>query len=93
MRSARDEIGAETSLSQWQEVMDSYSAQKAAALCSTFVANGTWYVPTLSVFSALVFRTADAPPDEARRRYLAPLVLEIFDDQYKGYGRLRAVRL
>ena len=85
-RAAQDGTGKETKLSHWQEYMDSYSAEKAADLYATFVDNGTWYVPTLSIFSAAIFRTADTPPDEAKRKYLAPLILDIFADQYKSTG-------
>ena len=85
IRAAQDGVGKETKLSHWQELMDSYSAEKAAVLYATFVDNGTWYVPTLSIFS-VIFRTADTPTDEAKRKYLAPLILDIFADQLKSTG-------
>lgn len=86
MRTAQDGVGKGIKLSHWQELMDSYSAEKAAVLYATFVDNGTWYVPTLSVFS--LFRMADAPTDEAeaKRKYLPPLILDFFADQYKSAG-------
>jgi imidazolonepropionase-like amidohydrolase len=52
-----------------QETLDSYDANKAAALFARFVKNGTWQAPTL-VWTQVEANLDQAPADDGRLKYL-----------------------
>jgi imidazolonepropionase-like amidohydrolase len=54
------------------EIVDTYSAQKAAALFAHFVKNQTWQVPTLAVRRAGAFIDDLASTPDARLKYILP---------------------
>ncbi|HKV25831.1 MAG TPA: amidohydrolase family protein [Candidatus Acidoferrum sp.] len=64
----------------WQRrLLDSYSPQKADALISAFVANGTWQVPTFSALINLAFLTPRTNLlGDARINYIPPKEFQIW---------------
>ncbi|MCH7558522.1 MAG: amidohydrolase family protein, partial [Planctomycetes bacterium] len=49
---------------------DTYSEQKAAALFARFVKNSTWVCPTLTVWSAVLFRDEEDFSEDPRLKYI-----------------------
>jgi hypothetical protein len=60
-------------------LFDTYSEEKAAALFQTFVRNGTWQTPTLSLLSGFAHMPDDDFVHDPRRKYLLPAWNEAWD--------------
>ena len=70
----------------WPEpegLFDTYSDQKAAQLFATFVKNGTWQTPTLSVLAGFI----KARESDPRRRYLPSAWTNSWDPRQTYYLR------
>jgi cytosine/adenosine deaminase-related metal-dependent hydrolase len=55
-----------------QEMLDSYSAEKAAALSSVFKRNGTWQCPTLTLLHMFGYGDDPAFLNDPRLKYIPP---------------------
>jgi hypothetical protein len=63
-----------------QDLLDSYSDEKAAQLFQTFVANHTWQVPTFPLLVHLAFLTPETDlANDSRMKYLPASVRKIWD--------------
>jgi Amidohydrolase family len=63
-----------------QDLLDSYSPQKAAQLFQTFVANRTWQVPTFPLLIHLAYLTPETDlANDPRLRYVPASVRRIWD--------------
>ena len=71
---------------RWQqEVLDSYSAQKADSLFKKFVANHTWQVPTLPLLLDLAYLTpATDRANDPRLKYIPANVKKIWQQGRKA---------
>jgi imidazolonepropionase-like amidohydrolase len=68
-------------LRSWQQdLLDSYSNEKAAQLFQTFVANHTWQAPTFPLLIHLAFLTPETDlANDPRRKYVPASVRKIWD--------------
>ena len=52
-----------------EEALDTYTAERRAALFAEFVRNGTWYCPTLFEYRNFAFETDTSVVDDPREKY------------------------
>ena len=68
-----------------QDLLDSYSPEKAEALFRAFVANGTWQVPTFPILVHLGFVTPKTSLlEDSRMRYVPQNVKKIWNQGVSG---------
>jgi imidazolonepropionase-like amidohydrolase len=74
-RSKQEEVAARVlGIRAQVKSLDSYDEKLAAALFARFVRNGTWHCPTLTVLRAFAHLDDKSFTDDARLRYVSPLV-------------------
>ena len=66
---------------------DSYDEQKAAALFSRFVKNGTWQVPTLTVRQSHAVLSGEDPSRTSRMRYMPPALKARWESRKRQLSR------
>jgi imidazolonepropionase-like amidohydrolase len=70
-----------------EDLFDTYSEEKAAALFAKLVKNGTWQTPTLVVLSGFVRARADDFIHDPRRRFLPQQWTDTWDPRVTFYLR------
>jgi imidazolonepropionase-like amidohydrolase len=72
-----------------QQLLDTYDAEKAAALFAKFKANGTWQVPTLTVLRAMANLNEEAFVRDERLKFMPPSVRDLWNP--KGDFRFKSM--
>ena len=72
--------------------VDTYDSEKARALFSRLVKNGTWQVPTLTVLRANAFLDDPQFTDDLRVKYLPPSLRQAWNPQNNPFFKLSTAK-